>query len=93
MDKGRLGSKSKPAGSSIFSIFLSSSSRKIGDWDTGWGQAVLGAVASNDDKLVWFYTGSISFSVFLVFFEFLGPVVEKLNYWGSKEGEQQQHRT
>ena len=30
---------------------------------------------------------------FLTFFEFLGPVVEHLNYWGSEEGVRQQHRT
>ena len=30
--------------------------------------------------------------VFLAFFEFLGPVVEHLNYWGSKEGVRQRHR-
>ena len=47
----------------------------------------------DDDKLFHFYTGFISFSVFLAFFELLGPVVEKLNYWGSKEGERQRHRT
>lgn len=47
----------------------------------------------SDDKLVRFYTGFVSFSIFLAFFEFLGPVVEKLNYWGSKEGERQRHRS
>ena len=47
----------------------------------------------HDDKLFRFYTGFISYSVFLAFFEFLGPVVEKLNYWGSKEGERQRQRT
>ena len=47
----------------------------------------------NDDKMFRFYTGFISFIVFLAFFEFLGPVVEKLNYWDSKEGERQRYRT
>ena len=47
----------------------------------------------DDDKLFRFYTGFISFSVFLAFFEFLGPVVEKLNYWGSTESERKRHRT
>ena len=46
-----------------------------------------------DDKLVRFYTGFISFMVFLTFFEFLGPVVEHLNYWGSEEGIHQRHCT
>ena len=40
----------------------------------------------HDDKLVSFYTGFISYAVFLAFFEFLGPVVNHLNYCGSKEG-------
>lgn len=31
--------------------------------------------------------------VFLAFFEFLGLAVEQLNYWGSKEGVRQRHRT
>ena len=47
----------------------------------------------NDDKMFRFYTGFISFSVFLAFFEFLCPVVEKFNYCGSKEGERQRHHT
>lgn len=41
----------------------------------------------HDDKLVRYYTGFISFSVLLAFFNFLGPVVKHLNYWGCKEGE------
>ena len=47
----------------------------------------------DDDKLFRFYTGFVSFSIFLAFFEFLGPVVDKLNYWGSKEGERLRHRS
>ena len=39
----------------------------------------------NNDKLVSFYAGFVSFMVFSAFFEFLGPVVYNLNYWGSKE--------
>ena len=39
-----------------------------------------------DDHLVRFYTGFITYQIFLAFFNFLGPVVHKLNYWGSKEG-------
>ena len=39
----------------------------------------------HDDNLVRFYTGFVSFSIFIAFFEFLGPVVNHLNYWGSKE--------
>ena len=40
----------------------------------------------HDDHLVRFYTGFTSYMVFLAFFNFLGPVVYKLNYWGCKEG-------
>jgi len=39
----------------------------------------------NDDNLFQFYTGFISYEVLLAFYEFLGPVVNKLNYWGTKE--------
>ena len=41
-----------------------------------------------DDLLIRFYTGFITYpyQIFLAFFNFLGPVVHKLNYWGSKEG-------
>ena len=46
----------------------------------------------HNDKLVRFYTGFVSFMVFLAFFDFLGPVVEHLNYWGSKEGVRQRRR-
>ena len=47
----------------------------------------------HDDNLLRFYTGFVSYSVFLAFFEFLGPVVNHLNYWGSKEGKHLRHRT
>ena len=40
----------------------------------------------HDDGLVHFYTGFVSFFVLNVFFEFLGPVVDKLHYWGTREG-------
>ena len=43
------------------------------------------------DNLVRFYTGFVSYMLFQAFFEFLGPVVHHLNYWGSKEGPR--HRT
>ena len=39
----------------------------------------------HDDKMFAFYTGFISFKVFSHFFDFLGPAVYQLNYWGSKE--------
>lgn len=45
-----------------------------------------------NDKLVSVYTGFVSFMVFTAFFEFLGPVVEHLNYWGEKEGVRQRRR-
>lgn len=40
-----------------------------------------------DDQLVRFYTGFTSYLIFLTFFEFLGPAVNELNYWGSREGD------
>ena len=40
----------------------------------------------HDDCLVRFYTGFITYHIFLAFFNFLGPVVHKPNYWGSKQG-------
>ena len=39
----------------------------------------------HDDHLFCFYTGFTSFAIFIAFFEFLGPVVHKLNYWVSRE--------
>ena len=41
-------------------------------------------IASND-SLISFYTGFPSYEVFLCFFEFLGPSVHSLNYWGDKD--------
>ena len=38
----------------------------------------------HDDRLLRFYTGFVSYAAFLAFFEFLGPVVDHFNYWGSK---------
>ncbi len=37
----------------------------------------------HDDGLVRFYTGFVSYEVLLAFFDFLEPVVENLEYWGS----------
>ena len=39
----------------------------------------------HDDKMILFYTGFVSFRIFSTFFEFLGPAVDHLNYWGSKK--------
>ena len=47
----------------------------------------------HDDKLVRFYTGFISLSVLLALFVFLGPAVDQLCYWGSKDGQQKRRRT
>ena len=38
----------------------------------------------DDENLFSFHTGFKSYNIFLAFFEFLGPAVYKLNYWGSK---------
>ncbi len=38
----------------------------------------------DSDKLISFYTGFVSYMVLNAFFEFLGPVVHELTYWGSK---------
>ena len=39
---------------------------------------------ADNDSLVYFYTGFQSYELFLCFFEFLGPSVNCLNYWGDK---------
>ena len=39
----------------------------------------------DDDRLFSFYTGFKSYQIFLAFYEFLGPAVNMLNYWGSKK--------
>ena len=39
----------------------------------------------DNDKLVLFYTGFVSYHIFLAFYQFLGPTVDNLVYWGNKE--------
>ena len=39
---------------------------------------------SHDDSLIHFYTGFHTYSLLLAFFEFLGPSVHNLQYWGEK---------
>ena len=39
---------------------------------------------AHSDSLVHFYTGFYSYKLLIAFFEFLGPVVNELRYWGSK---------
>ena len=46
----------------------------------------------HDDKLIRFYTGFVSFAVFLSFFNFLGPAVNELCYRSEKEGKGLRHR-
>ena len=41
----------------------------------------------DDDNLVCFYAGFVSYRIFLAFFDFLGPAVSQLHYWGSREGD------
>lgn len=43
------------------------------------------AQIQHNDPHFHFYTGFTSNAIFLAFFEFLGPVVLGLNYWGLKE--------
>ena len=38
----------------------------------------------HNDQLIRFYTGFPSYKILLLFYEFLGPAVHKLQYWGSK---------
>ena len=40
---------------------------------------------ADNDSLVKFYTGFASYALFLMFFEFLGPSVYRLSYWGDHE--------
>ena len=40
---------------------------------------------AHDDRLVRCYTGFPSYIVLLAFFDFLGPAVNHLEYWGSKK--------
>ena len=47
----------------------------------------------DNNKLFRFFTGFASYMHFLALFEFLGPVVNELNYWGSKETSRRRHRT
>jgi len=47
----------------------------------------------HDDALVRSYSGFVSFFVLNTFFEFLGPVVNKLNYWGARDSRHQRQRS
>ncbi len=40
---------------------------------------------ATDDSLVRLYTGFASYEILLIFFEFLGPSVNNLTYWGSSD--------
>ena len=39
---------------------------------------------AHNDTFVRFYTGFASYVVLLIFFEFLGPSVNRLHYWGKE---------
>ena len=40
---------------------------------------------AENDSLIRFYTGFVSYALLLNFFEFLGPSVYQLNYWGDSK--------
>lgn len=47
---------------------------------------------SHNNTLVKFYTGFISFEFLLAFFQFLGPAVHKLRYWGTEIKDQKRKK-
>ena len=47
---------------------------------------------SHDDSLVHFYTGFHMFILFFAFYKFLGPSVNCLQYWGTKNTQSVQKR-
>ena len=47
----------------------------------------------HNDHLISFYTGFPSFDLFLEFYQFLGPAVDKLHYWGTKPDARKRHRS
>ena len=49
------------------------------------------AFAANN-KLIKLYTGFPSYEIFIYFYGFLGPSVDKLTYWGDKEFTRKRHR-
>ena len=51
------------------------------------------SVIAHSDSLVNFYTGFQSYDLLLTFFDFLGPVVNHLEYWGSKEKASRKRKT
>ena len=49
---------------------------------------------AENDSLVKFFTGFASYALFINFFEFLGPAVYRLNYWGDVQRKKtQEHST
>ena len=63
--------------------------KKVLSWKEGKKSHFSMEHIKQDDKLVSFYTGFHSYMVFMAFFQFLGPAVNKLNYWGMKTKSQQ----
>ena len=41
---------------------------------------------AHSDQLIRCYTGFLSYVVLMAFFDFLGPAVNNIQYWGSKKG-------
>ena len=50
------------------------------------------AAIEHDDALITLYTGFPSYEVLLSFFEFLGPAVNQLCYWGASNKKRQRKR-
>ena len=47
----------------------------------------------HNDRWVSFYTGFNSYRIFLAFFQFLGPAVNKLHYWGTRDEPRKRQRS
>ena len=47
---------------------------------------------AHDDKKIHFYAGFRSYEILVAFFEFLGPAVDQLQYWGTQQCQSRQRK-
>lgn len=54
-------------------------------WKKAGDHRFISTAFMSNDRLIKLYTGFPSYEVLLAFYEFLGPVVDNIQYWGERE--------
>ena len=73
--------------------FLEAQLKKLKSTDHKKSQPFSIDQIKHNDHLISFYKGFPSFDLFLEFYHFLGPAIDKLHYWETKPDARKRHHS